>query len=85
MAKKKNGTLKTVIVIIVGVLTIAGIGAGIVAGFTGMGHQVTDNSEDIEAMQPEVKKNSEYRIKDIEATIYIQEKLDDIYEEVLKK
>lgn len=72
---RRNGTIWKVIGT---VITLALIAAGIVAAYTEMGHQVKDNCEDIEAMQPEVQKNSEHRITDEVDTKYIKEKIEDI-------
>lgn len=61
-SKESNGNkLKTVLLPI---LTVATIFATIVAGYTTLGHQTTDNKEDISALTPEVHLNSEHRIED---------------------
>lgn len=57
---KANGNLWKIVSIVITLLIVA---TGVIMGYTNIGHQVGDNSEDIESMKPEVEKNKEHRIK----------------------
>lgn len=71
----KNGMIWKIVGTII---TLTVIAAGVVAGYTTLGHQVDDNADDIETMEPEVQKNSEYRIQNEVDLKYIKEKISNI-------
>ncbi len=71
----KNGNLWKVITIVLKIVTIVAgviiVTGGIIYGYATLEHQVSDNAE----MQPEVKLNTEHRIK-------FEEKVDNMADDV---
>ncbi|KKN77631.1 hypothetical protein LCGC14_0357560 [marine sediment metagenome] len=57
---ERNGNLLKIIGI---VTTLLIVGAGVIVAFTNIGHLAGDNADDIKTMQPDVKQNTEHRIK----------------------
>ncbi len=77
---KKNGRTKTMITIVSLAVVILGIAGGVIYGYATLEHQVADNAK----MQPDVKQNSEHRIKFEEKVSNIERDVGLILTEVRK-
>ena len=77
---KKNGRTKTMITIVSLAVVILGIAGGAIYGYATLEHQVADNAK----MQPDVKQNTEHRIKFEEKVSNIERDVGLILTEVRK-
>jgi predicted PurR-regulated permease PerM len=77
---KKNNKIKTIIAVVSLAVVILGVVGGVIYGFATLEHQVSDNTK----LQPEVKQNTEHRIRFEEKVSNIERDVGLILEEVKK-
>lgn len=77
----KNNVLWKIISILVTLGILAG---GAIYGYASLSHEVVDNGEDIAAMEPDVQKNNEHRIKFEEKITNMESDIKEILVEVKK-
>ncbi len=79
--KSGNGIIWKIISILVTLGVLAG---GAIYGYASLNHEVDDNSEDIAALEPDVQKNNEHRIKFEEKITNMESDIKEILVEVKK-
>ena len=72
-----TNTIKTYGTMIIAIIVLI---SGIIYGYATLGHQVADNTK----MQPEIKLNSNHRIKFEEKVVNMDKKIDLIWDAVKK-
>ena len=81
---KSNGILRTILIIIAILVTLALAGVSAILNYGNQGYQVKDNSEDIAAMEPDIEKNNEHTHVFEEKVTNMDKKIDKILEKVEK-